>query len=286
MSRGGRRGSEEGIVKSLTGRASNNDDLLDLEETIRRLKPFSRHYLGMRSIPVDHVVGTEGRAGDFDRRFSPRRRHVSERMRSVSEAFPDGDFPAIVVHQLGEAYFVIDGHHRVAVARRRGTEYIDAEVTELRSDWTLPADADMSHIIHVEQQRWFEEASGLAQARPETRIELSRTADYVELLETVQIHGYHLMRKLDRVLPPPEIAVDWYERVYAPVTEEVRRETVPGNGQTEGDFFLQLYRLRRDRYAERGCPALEEIVAEAMVRPSKPWARWWHRWGPGAEQSR
>jgi hypothetical protein len=79
-------------VKSLTGRASKRDDLLDLEETIRRLKPFSRHYLGMRSIPVDHVVGTEGRAGDFDRRFSPRRRHVSERMRRVSEAFPDGAF--------------------------------------------------------------------------------------------------------------------------------------------------------------------------------------------------
>jgi hypothetical protein len=284
MSRGGRRVSEEGIVKSLTGRASKGDDLLDLEETIRRLKPFSRHYLGMRSIPVDHVVGTEGRAGDFDRRFSPRRRHVSERMRRVSEAFPDGAFPAIVVHQLGEAYFVIDGHHRVAVARRRGIDYIDAEVTELRSDWTLPADAAMPLIIHVEQQRWFEEASGLAQARPETRIKLSRTADYVELLECVQIHGYHLMRKQDRALPPSEIAVDWYERVYAPVTDEIRRETVTRNGQTEGDLFLQLYRRRRERYVERGCPSLEETVAEAMVRPSRPWARWWSRWGPGAER--
>ena len=109
-------------MKSLIGRASKKDDLLDLEETIRRLKPFSRHYVGMRSIPVDHVVGTVGRAGDFDRRFSPRRSHVSVRMRRVSEAFPDGAFPAIDVHQLGEAYFVIDGHHRVAVARRRGIE--------------------------------------------------------------------------------------------------------------------------------------------------------------------
>ena len=271
-------------MKSLTGRASKRDDLLDLEETIRRLKPFSRHYLGMRSIPVDHVVGTEGRAGDFDRRFSPRRPHVGERMRSVSRAFPDGAFPAIVVHQLGEAYFVIDGHHRVAVARRRGIEYIDAEVTELRSDWTLPADADMTLIIHVEQQRWFEEASGLAQARPETRIKLSRTADYVELLETVQIHGYHLMRKQDRALAPPEIAADWYERVYAPVTDEVRRETVALDDQTEGDLFLQLYRRRRERYSERGCPSLEETVAEAIVRPPRQWARWWNRRGRKAER--
>jgi hypothetical protein len=268
-------------VKSLTGRASRTGDLLDLDETIRRLKPFSRRYLGMRPIPVDRVVGTEGRAGDFDRRFSPRGRHVSERMRRVSQAFPDGAFPAIVVHKLGEAYFVIDGHHRVAVARRKGVDYIDAEVTELRSDWTLPADADMPLIIHVEQQRWFEEASGMAQARPDTRIRLSRTADYVELLECVQIHGYHLMRKQDRALPPSEIAADWYERVYAPVMEEVRRETVTRNGQTEGDLFLQLYRRRRERYAANGCPSLEETVAEAMIRPSKPWARWWKRWARG-----
>jgi hypothetical protein len=271
-------------VKSPTGRASKRNDLLDLDETIRRLKPFSRHYRGMREIPVDHVVGTEGRARDFDRQFSPRRRHVSERMRRVSEAFPDGAFPSIVVHQLGEAYFVIDGHHRVAAARKMGMVMIDAEVTELRSDWTLPADAAMPLIIHVEQQRWFEEASGLAQARPETRIELSRTADYVELLECVQIHGYHLMRKQDRAVSPSEIAGDWHERVYAPVTDEIRRKTVLHNGQTEGDLFLQLYRGRRERYAERGCPSLEETVAEAMVRPAKPRARWWNRWGPGAER--
>lgn len=272
-------------MQSRTGQTSRRDDLLDLEETIRRLKPFSRHYLGMRSIPVDRVVGTEGRAGDFDRRFSPRRRQVNERMRRVSEAFPDGAFPPIVVYQLGEGYFVIDGHHRVAVARRGGVQYIDAEVTEFRSDWTLPADADMALIIHVEQQRWFEEMSGLAQARPEARIKLSRTADYVELLENVQIHGYHVMLKRDRALPPSEIAADWYEKVYAPVVDAVRRERAAPDGHTEGDLFLQLYRRRRDRYAECGCPPLEETVAEAIDRPSKPrWRRWWTRSGSGAER--
>jgi hypothetical protein len=273
------------MVQSRAGQTSTRDDLLDLEETIRRLKPFSRHYLGVRSIPVDRVVGTEGRARDFDRRFSPRRRQVTERMRRVSEAFPDGAFPPIVVHQLGEAYFVIDGHHRVAVARRGDVEYIDAEVTELRSEWTLPADADMALIIHVEQQRWFEEMSGLAQARPEVRITLSRTADFVELLENVQIHGYHLMLKRGRALPPSEIADHWYDSIYAPVMDAVRRERAAPEDHTEGDLFLQLYRRRRDRYAENGCTPLEESVAEAMTRPPKGWwGRLWSRGGSGGER--
>lgn len=256
--------------------ASRRADLLDLDETIRRLKPFSRHYVGVRAIPIERVVGTEGRGGDFDRRFVPRRREVSGRMRRVAEAFPDGAFPPIVVYQLGEAYFVIDGHHRVAVARRKGIEQIDAEVTELRSDWILPADADMTLIIHAEQQRWFEEMSGLGRARPNVRIKLSRTADYVELLENVQLHGYHLMLERDRSLPPPEIAADWYNHIYAPVMEAVRREA--DGGQTEGDLFLALYRRRRDRYAECGCPPLEETVSEARVLGPQPWwVRWWSR---------
>jgi hypothetical protein len=195
-------------------------------------------------------------------------------MRRVSEAFPDGAFPPIVVYQLGEAYFVIDGHHRVAVARRRGVKQIDAEVTELQTDWTLPADADMALIIHCEQQRWFEEMSGLERTRPSVRIKLSRTADYVELLENVQIHGYHLMLDRGRALQSADIAADWYDHIYAPVEEAVRREGAASQEQTEGDLFLQLYRRRRERYAECGCPPLEETVSQVPARPKPWWVRW------------
>lgn len=257
-------------------------DLLELEEVIRRVKPFSRHFAGVRPIAVEKIVGTEGRARDFDRGFTPRRRDVADRMRRVAGAFPDDAFPPIVVYQLGDAYFVIDGHHRVALARRNGVEQIDAEVTELRSAWTLPADADRALIIHIEQQRWFEEASGLSEAQPALRIELSRTADYIQLLENVQIHGYHLMMERDRVLARSEIASDWYERVYAPVVDGLRRSGTHAEW-TDGDRFLELYRTRRDRYAERGCPSLTEIVADDPVGTVTPW---WSRWWRGRRSSK
>jgi hypothetical protein len=64
-------------------------------------------------------------------------------MRSLEGAFADGGFPPIVTIKLGEAYFVIDGHHRAALSRRRGAELIDADVTELVVRVPLPADADM-----------------------------------------------------------------------------------------------------------------------------------------------
>jgi hypothetical protein len=105
------------------------DRLLELEEVERRLKPFGRRYLGVRPIPLDALVGTDGRAAAFTRSFRPLHAFSRDRLRSLRRAYPDGDFPPIVAVKLGEAYFVIDGHHRAALARRNRAETIDADVT-------------------------------------------------------------------------------------------------------------------------------------------------------------
>ena len=223
-------------------------DLLPLDQAIERLRPFARRYVGIRPIPVDQVVGTDSRGSDFDRDFLPRRPDVRERWRRVEQAFPDSGFPPIVVYQLGDAYFVIDGHHRVAVACRQGVETIDAEVTELEARWHLPADADIVELIHAEQERTFMEESGLAEARPEARMRFSRPVGYVELLETVQLHGYHCMLEAQRAVPPAEIAEDWYATVYLPTIEAIHAE---GLDQvcpevTDPDRFLWVWNRRRE----------------------------------------
>src|SRR6188508_2817554 len=115
-------------------------------------------------------------------------------MRSLATAFGDGGFPPIVTVKLGESYFVIDGHHRAALARRTGAEMIDADVTELIARVPLPAGADMLEVVLRELERIFLEDSGLAAARPGARIAVSRPAHYLELLENIQVHGYHRMK--------------------------------------------------------------------------------------------
>ena len=99
-------------------RARRRDRLLELDEVERRLKPFGRRYLGVREIPLDALVGTDSRASSFTRDFRPLHSFSRDRLRSLERAFADGGFPPIVAVKLGEAYFVIDGHHRAALARR------------------------------------------------------------------------------------------------------------------------------------------------------------------------
>jgi hypothetical protein len=242
-------------------------DLLDLDDVERRLQPFARYYVGIRPIPIDRVVGTQSRGGAFARDFSPRHAFSRSRLRSLAEAFPDGDFPPIVVVKLGESYFVIDGHHRVAFARRQGAVAIDAEITEFVTPVPLPPGADMVEVVLVQLERVFLQESGLAEARPGLRVAASRPAVYLELLENLQVHGYHLMQDQGRVLDTAEIAADWYDKVYAPAISAVDRERL-GRAYLdapEADLFLLLHRHRREGFPSCGCPPLQETVPEVTA---------------------
>jgi hypothetical protein len=247
-------------------KAPRRERLLALDEVERRLKPFGRRYMGVRAIPLDALVGTDGRASSFTRDFRPLQAFSRDRLRSLEQAFADGAFPPIVVVKLGETYFVIDGHHRAALARRGGAEMIDADVTELIARVPLPAGADMLEVVLRELERIFLEDSGLAEARPGARIAVSRPAHYLELLENIQIHGYHLMRGKARVLEDPEIAADWYDATYAPTLAAVERLQLTRvyRDAPPGDLFLVLHRHRRDAFPTIGCPHLSQTVVAVM----------------------
>jgi hypothetical protein len=247
-------------------RARRGGRLLELDEVERRLKPFGRRYLGVREIPLDSLVGTDGRAGAFTRDFRPLHAFSRDRIRSLQEAFADGGFPPIVAVKLGETYFVIDGHHRAALARRAGADAIDADVTELIARVPLPAGADMLEVVLRELERIFLEDSGLAEARPAMRVPVSRPAHYLELLENVQVHGYHMMRGRERVLGDAEIAADWCDAIYTPTLEAIDRLQLGRLYQDApaGDLFLVLHRHRRDAFPSTGCPHLAQTVVSVI----------------------
>jgi len=256
--------------------------LLPLDEATRRLRPFARRYVGVRPIPVSQIVGTDSRGSDFDRDFRPLRPGVRDRWRQVEQAFPDAAFPPIVVYQLGDVYFVLDGHHRVAIARHQGVETIDAEVTELKARWHLPADADVVELIHAEQERIFMDESGLGEARPDLRFRFSRPVGYIQLLETVQLHGFHLMQNENRVVPRAEIGRIWLDGVYLPTIQAIHAEGLDSvcPDATYPDRFLWVWDRRRDLVPEYGCQPLSEAArraTEELVRGRGPRSRFRRR---------
>ena len=97
--------------------------------------------------------------------------------------------PAIMVFEVGGAYFVEDGHHRVALAREQGASYIDADVTRLETSYEISPDLELAQLIHTEQQRKLLSDSGLSRARPHAVIEFTFTDGYTQLTEVIKAHG-------------------------------------------------------------------------------------------------
>jgi hypothetical protein len=92
----------------------------------------NRMRLGRRVVAVDKIVGSVGRFRDFDKDFLPIRRSLGQRWKRVDRAFHRGiELPPVELYEIGDRYFVVDGNHRISVARYQGVEWVEAEVTRL-----------------------------------------------------------------------------------------------------------------------------------------------------------
>jgi hypothetical protein len=89
----------------------------------------ARHAIGVQPVPIAKIGGTEGRSGGFDCAFYPLQTHTANRWKSVATAWLEGvTLPPVLLIQVGDSYFVRDGHHRISVLKTFGQEFIEANV--------------------------------------------------------------------------------------------------------------------------------------------------------------
>lgn len=90
----------------------------------------SQHYLGAQSIDITQIGGSVNKSNDFDTQFNPLSEHIEARWVKVATAMINGiDLPPIELILANGIYYVVDGHHRISVARTIGMNYLDAIVT-------------------------------------------------------------------------------------------------------------------------------------------------------------
>ena len=114
--------------------------LIDLNAFLSSNRMLGSHHLGIRSVAVDQIRGSEGRSEDFDRSFNPLQDRTRSRWLNIARARLAGrELPPVELIQIGEVHFVRDGHHRISVARALGEKYMDAEVTKWEVQPLAPA---------------------------------------------------------------------------------------------------------------------------------------------------
>jgi hypothetical protein len=117
-----------GSIRALLMRKDHR--LMHLSSLEADVQLSGRRYAGLRSVPISQIRGSESRSDDFDADFRPVKVHNRWRWVSLAAARLRGAvLPPMELIQIGDVYFVRDGHHRISVARAFGQEHIDAEVT-------------------------------------------------------------------------------------------------------------------------------------------------------------
>ena len=130
------RGWRNQLWSALTGRSHS---LLSLAEVDAACTVDSRRHTGLQTVPISRIQGSEGRCNDFDSDFNPLQGHTRGRWRSVARARREGKpLPPVELVQVGDVYFVRDGHHRISVALASGQQDIEAEVMAWRVTGPLP----------------------------------------------------------------------------------------------------------------------------------------------------
>ena len=109
-----------------------NNRLVSFVEIAATLHCKGRHYVGLRTVSVNNIVGSVGRCQEFDRSFAPRQSIERNRWIRIATAYyEDIALPPVELYQVGEMYFVVDGNHRISVASARGQQFIEAYITEI-----------------------------------------------------------------------------------------------------------------------------------------------------------
>ncbi len=218
-------------------------ELLSFNDVRQKLKAQFGPTKVLKDIPIDAIIGSVNRYQDFNRDFLPGKNIDEERWAYVELANvgPVG-LPPIEVYQIDQAYFVIDGNHRVSVARQLGATQIQAYVIELATRVSLTPDILPEDLILKSEFTDFLEHTNLDRLRPQADLSVTVPGQYRIIEEHIAVHRYFMGNEHQREISLPDAAVDWYDQVYLPIIDVIRERglLLDFPGRTELDLYLWI----------------------------------------------
>ncbi|MGZ8805210.1 MAG: hypothetical protein ACXWZG_07925 [Microbacterium sp.] len=252
------------------GRSRDCGDLLMFDHVRRALGLGMPSDEGTATIAVADIIGTVGRANDFDGCFRPRDPAMVDRLRAIRRARPTMLDEPIEVIRVDRGFFVMDGHKRVAIAHEEGREFIDARVQHAPTPYHVHPGIDPEAIENTAREQRFRTETELISAVPAARFVVSRPEGYPELRESLESYGYETSQRLGRLLSRSEAAALWYECVYRPTVEAAQQASLDRliGCCTEADLFLSLHRQSRELWGTECRLAQDEadhLVSRALA---------------------
>ena len=242
--------------------------LLSYDEVREKLRIGGPIYRGVQTVRVDQIAGSLNRYHEFDRVFLPASDKLATRWQSVNRAFyQEISLPPVVLYKVAQVYFVVDGHHRVSVARQQGQIYIEAEVRECATRVNLTPDIRLEDLRILGTKVNFLERTSLDSLRPDANIEVTIPDGFDRMLEHIAVHRYFMGLDWKRDISEEEAVAHWYDTVYLPVVQVIRDTNILKEfpGKTEADLYLWVLDHQRFLYEESKTLQPPEAAARTFV---------------------
>lgn len=222
--------------------------LISLNDVKQLIKPINETYMGMKVIPIEKVVGSEGRYNDFDNHFFPKSNFLKSRWEHVDEAAIQSiELPPIKVYEIAGLYFVRDGNHRVSVAKARGIEFIDAEVVSLQSEIRLKQPDNINDIIKQiinYEKRLFYSETNFGDITEYWCLDFSTQGRYDVIYNHILTHKYYMNQKQEEEVTMEDAILSWFNTVYLPIVSTVRDKHILRSfpKRTLSDMYVWIVR--------------------------------------------
>ncbi len=228
---------------------SKSADLLSYEEVRDSLRGRKSAKQELRDIPLDAIVGSVGRYKDFTRKFLPLQDSDESRWARVKAVVMEmTGLPFIEVYQIGDVYFVLDGNHRVSVARQLGAKHIQANVTQVITKVAISPDIQPDELIVKAEHADFLEFSRLDILRPEADLSVTAPGQYHEINLQISFVRDYLSKERKKHISEEEAVVYWFDEFYLPVASAIRDRGLLREfpDRTVTDLYLWVYEHRAD----------------------------------------
>ena len=225
--------------------------LIEFSSIEKNLENVNQVNLGIKTIPIDKIVGSLGRYHDFTENFLPAKERVSAKYESVKDLLLAGKIlPPIKVYQILDRYFVIDGHHRVTVAKKElNAKDIDAEVIKIFFDLKLSSDKKYTYstekakgfLIRLEANI-FEKKTHLKNIILKYPIKVTELTSYGKFYEEIGIFKRNYNKGELAKKPIIYASLLWYEKRFLPSVEIILEEKILEHfpNRTYADLYLWI----------------------------------------------
>ena len=218
--------------------------LLSLNDVKKILKHNNEVYVGLKTVPINKIVGSEGRYNDFDNRFLPRSNELKQRWVNIDQAhLSDIVLPPIQLYELGGLYFVRDGNHRVSVGKAQGVEFIDAEVISLQSEVQLPPDVRLDTLLAAViryEKRVFYSETHFGDLTDYWDLDFTATGRYDVIYNHILVHKYYMNEQQHTEIDFNDALISWFKTVYLPVIAVIDKYTLLSDfkDRTKSDIYV------------------------------------------------